>query len=99
MFEDYIGQQRAFLKDYKQAAMPTKESDETILEHVIQYLDQHGGSVFTLPANRSKNHSDVNFPFSKRVYTQEYDGAISTYYTYIGETFEAGEKTKEQHIW
>lgn len=98
MTKEIIGQQAAFLKDYRQRAV-LDSSDEEILAEVMAQLTSASTSQYVLPPAKSRQQTTVTFPFDKQVYTQEYDGTIMTRYTYIGEPFEITTASDEQPLW
>ncbi|WP_321386524.1 DUF5960 family protein [uncultured Enterococcus sp.] len=99
MLENVIRQQDAFIKDYRNVSNRPNESDEEIIERVLQHLNQTGKSTFVLSADETTSGHSAEFPFERQLRTREYDGAVETEYTYAGKPFETDEHLDEQPEW
>ena len=99
MLENIIGQQQAFLTDYRKAASEKKETDEEILERVISYLNLSGKTKFTLAGKETKSGKPTLFSFEKQLKSRDYDGSITAEYTYANEPFEVDDHLDEQQEW
>ena len=99
MLDTIIHQQSSFLKDYREAALSTKETDSEILERLLSSLRSSESHTFTLHPSETKYGKKITFPFELQLQSRDYDGSITAEYTYIGEPFEEEEKSDEQQEW
>lgn len=97
--EEILGQQQEFLENYRKVAKNENQTDEAIISQVLQELEISGQDTFTLSPQESKGNKSIDFPFEKSLFSREYDGAINSKYTYLGEPFEVEKQTDEQHEW
>ena len=87
MNKEYFVQQDAFLEDYKSASKKLTINIDELADQVLSQLNETQEEYYTMPANDAKDNVSHRFPFSRRIYSDENDGTLSTEYTYEGQPY------------
>src|SRR5699024_11004869 len=84
-YQSFEGQD-AFLADYQRVAKAGYQ-EEAVVDDVLEQLNQQLTAdqlIYRLEGKKTKDGQAFSFPFSKRMYTEDLDAAISTEFRYDG---------------
>ncbi|MEQ6207652.1 DUF5960 family protein [Enterococcus mundtii] len=88
MEKEYFVQQDNFIEDYKKVTGNETIDIDSLSEEVINQLNETQAEEFVLSGDETIDGEDHQFPFSRRIYTDENDGTLNTEYTYEGQPYE-----------
>ena len=84
-YQSFEGQE-AFFNDYQRVAKAGYQEEE-VIDDVLQQLNQQLTAdqlIYRVEAEKTKDGEVFLFPFSKFMYTEDLDAAISTEFRYDG---------------
>ena len=93
---EILGNQAAFLADYKKIVKTGNMSDEMIIDKVVGELPTAPNFQIIADNNETKLGQRICFPFKQEITATDPDGVITTHYIYIGSPFELDTKADEQ---
>ncbi len=73
MEKEYFVQQDNFIEDYKKVTGSETIDIDSLAEEVINQLNETQAEEFVLSGDETKDGEDHQFPFSRRIYTDEND--------------------------
>ncbi|MBO1301003.1 MULTISPECIES: DUF5960 family protein [unclassified Enterococcus] len=88
MEKEYFVQQDNFIEDYKKVTGSETVDIDALADKVINQLNETQAEEFVLSGEDTKTGEEHQFPFSRRIYTNENDGTLNTEYTYEGQPYE-----------